>query len=161
MLHTTYCILILHTHTAYSYCTCILHTHILHTHTAYSLQRYGAVTWSGDGSDCSHATAFRFSMLGSPYNTCDMRSEFGGRYCTIRHTPCTHTPCTHIPCTHTPCTHIPCTHTPCTHTPCTHTPCTHIPCSGPDDPFPLLRQYQNAVFLPVMRVHELHGGKSR
>ena len=29
------------------------------------------------------------------------------------------------------------------------------------DPLPLLRQYQNAVFLPIMRVHELHGDRSR
>jgi alpha-glucosidase len=72
------------------------------------LQRFPAVTWSGDGSDCSHAMALRFVRGGASLITCDMRSDGSGK-----------------------------------------------------DPLPLLRQYQNAVFLPVMRVHELHGDRSR
>lgn len=64
------------------------------------MQQVPAVTWSGDGQDCSHAMALRFVMYGQPYVACDMTSPSA----TV-----------------------------------------------------LVRQYQNAVFLPIMRVHQMHG----
>eukprot|EP00047_Mylnosiga_fluctuans_P009080 m.261535 g.261535 ORF g.261535 m.261535 type:complete len:602 (+) comp24727_c0_seq1:570-2375(+) len=64
------------------------------------MQRFPAVTWSGDGQDCSHTMAIRFIMNGQPYVACDMTSP---------------------------------------------------------DATVLVRQYQNAVFLPIMRAHQMHG----
>lgn len=64
------------------------------------MQRFPAVTWSGDGQDCSHAMIIRFTMYGQLYTACDMTSP---------------------------------------------------------DATVLVRQYQNAVFMPIMRVHQMHG----
>lgn len=64
------------------------------------MQRFPAVTWSGDGQDCSHAMIIRFTLYGQPYTACDMTSP---------------------------------------------------------DATVLVRQYQNAVFMPIMRVHQMHG----
>ena len=64
------------------------------------MQRFPAVTWSGDGQDCSHRMALQFAMSGQPWICCDLTSP---------------------------------------------------------DATVLLRQYQNAVFSPIMRVHQMHG----
>eukprot|EP00045_Choanoeca_perplexa_P013099 m.146330 g.146330 ORF g.146330 m.146330 type:complete len:730 (-) comp16236_c1_seq1:702-2891(-) len=64
------------------------------------MQRYPAVTWTGDSQICTHAKILHFSMAGQPYGTCDMTSP---------------------------------------------------------DASVLVRQYQNAVFDPIMRVHQMHG----
>jgi alpha-glucosidase len=64
------------------------------------MQRFPAITWSGDGQDCSHAMILRQTMYGQPYTACDMTSP---------------------------------------------------------DATVLVRQYQNAVFMPIMRVHQMHG----
>jgi len=64
------------------------------------MQRHPAVSWTGDGQDCSHAKALAFTSAGQLYTACDMTSPSA----TV-----------------------------------------------------LVRQYQNAVFLPIMRVHQMHG----
>jgi len=64
------------------------------------MQKYAAVTWTGDRQDCSHATVLTFTTAGQLYTACDMTAPSA----TI-----------------------------------------------------LVRQYQNAVFLPIMRVHAMHG----
>lgn len=64
------------------------------------MQRYPAVTWTGDRQDCSHATVLEFVRNGQPWVACDMTSP---------------------------------------------------------DATVLVRQYQNAVFLSIMRVHQMHG----
>jgi len=60
------------------------------------MQRHGAVTWSGDGQDCSHSMIVQMSLYGQALSCCDMTSP---------------------------------------------------------DATVLLRQYQNAVWSPIMRVH--------
>ena len=37
------------------------------------MQRFPAIIWSGDRSDCSHATALLFSIQGATHMTCDMQ----------------------------------------------------------------------------------------
>jgi len=64
------------------------------------MQRFPAVTWTGDMQDCSHAKALDFAMWGQPWFTCDLTSPTA----TV-----------------------------------------------------LLRQYQGAVWWPIMRVHQMHG----
>ena len=64
------------------------------------MQRFPAVTWTGDMQDCSHAKALEFVLWGQPYMTCDLTSP---------------------------------------------------------GPTVLLRQYQGAVWWPIMRVHQMHG----
>eukprot|EP00038_Savillea_parva_P031160 m.83348 g.83348 ORF g.83348 m.83348 type:complete len:913 (-) comp9532_c0_seq2:3272-6010(-) len=64
------------------------------------MQRFPAITWTGDGQDCSHVNILKFQMFGQLYSACDMTSP---------------------------------------------------------DATVLVRQYQNAVFLPIMRVHQMHG----
>ena len=64
------------------------------------MQRYPAVTWSGDDQDCSHAKYLEMIRGGQPYFACDMTAPSA----TV-----------------------------------------------------LLRQYQNAVSLPIMRAHAMHG----
>lgn len=36
------------------------------------MQRYPAVTWTGDRQDCSHETVLSFTVAGQPYTACDM-----------------------------------------------------------------------------------------
>jgi hypothetical protein len=38
------------------------------------MQRFPAVTWTGDMQDCTHAKALDFAMWGQPYFTCDLTS---------------------------------------------------------------------------------------
>mmetsp|Transcript_28013 Transcript_28013/g.83713 ORF Transcript_28013/g.83713 Transcript_28013/m.83713 type:complete len:315 (-) Transcript_28013:13-957(-) len=64
------------------------------------MQRFPAITWTGDGQDCSHTNILKFQEYGQVYSACDMTSP---------------------------------------------------------DATTLVRQYQNAVFLPIMRVHQMHG----
>eukprot|EP00035_Acanthoeca_spectabilis_P009871 m.173747 g.173747 ORF g.173747 m.173747 type:complete len:864 (+) comp14861_c0_seq3:88-2679(+) len=64
------------------------------------MQRFPAITWTGDGQDCSHTNILQFQRYGQLYSACDMTSP---------------------------------------------------------DNTTLVRQYQNAVFLPIMRVHQMHG----
>lgn len=62
------------------------------------MQRFPAITWTGDAQNCSHAYALQFITSGQPFVACDMTSP---------------------------------------------------------DATVLVRQYQNAVFLPIMRVHQM------
>jgi alpha-glucosidase (family GH31 glycosyl hydrolase) len=64
------------------------------------MQRFPAVTWTGDRQDCAHDTVLTFTTAGQPYTACDMTAP---------------------------------------------------------DATVLVRQYQNAVFLPIMRTHAMHG----
>lgn len=64
------------------------------------MQRYAAITWTGDGADCSHQELLRGMMHGSPLTSCDLTSP---------------------------------------------------------DPTMLVRQYQSAVFSPIMRVQQMQG----
>lgn len=64
------------------------------------MQRFPAVTWTGDRQDCAHKTVLTFTTAGQPYTACDMTAP---------------------------------------------------------DATVLVRQYQNAVFLPIMRTHAMHG----
>lgn len=62
------------------------------------MQTFPAITWTGDGQDCSHKNVLLFQKYGQLYTACDMTSP---------------------------------------------------------DATTLVRQYQNAVFLPIMRVHQV------
>jgi alpha-glucosidase len=64
------------------------------------MQRFPAVTWTGDRQDCAHATVLQFTVAGQLFTACDM--------------------------------------------------------TAPDADV-LVRQYWNAVFLPIMRTHAMHG----
>ena len=43
------------------------------------MQRFPAIIWSGDRSDCSHATALLFSRQGATHMTCDMQGAWLAR----------------------------------------------------------------------------------
>jgi len=39
------------------------------------MQRFPAITWTGDRQECSHAALLDFTVKGQPYSTCDMASQ--------------------------------------------------------------------------------------